>query len=87
MRVPVSVQTPLTPALSPREREELGISVENSCDFWFATGPRTLLPLPLGEGRGEGNSPLSILVIHQTAVFGFWHSDFTKFLALSGISV
>ena len=59
-RVGTRARFPLTPALSLREREALG-SVMN--DFHtrplyyvirFAQGGPIVLPLPEGEGRGEG---------------------------------
>ncbi len=45
---------PLTPALSPREREQPGPALEHSYTAGLADRLTTILPLPEGEGRGEG---------------------------------
>ena len=45
---------PLTPALSLREREYRGQSLNISWRVRFADALATLLPLPGGEGRGDG---------------------------------
>jgi cytochrome c oxidase assembly protein subunit 15 len=45
---------PLTPVLSPRERGQQGPALEDACDAGFVDRQTTVLPLPEGEGRGEG---------------------------------
>jgi hypothetical protein len=45
---------PLTPALSPRERGQPGPVLEDSHTAGFADRLTRILPLPEGEGRGEG---------------------------------
>ncbi len=45
---------PLTPALSLGERGNLGQSLEVSWRVRCAGALATILPLPKGEGRGEG---------------------------------
>jgi hypothetical protein len=45
---------PLTPALSPRERESQGVRIELSHAPGFADRLARILPLPKGEGWGEG---------------------------------
>ena len=45
---------PLTPALSPRERENHRQSVGESTVLGKVESRPSLLPLPRGEGRGEG---------------------------------
>ena len=45
---------PLTPALSLRERVWQGATLKNSGGLRFANRLATILPLPKGEGRGEG---------------------------------
>src|SRR3954447_12509134 len=45
---------PLTPALSPRERENRSPVVRAIRACRFVDAPRACLPLPEGEGRGEG---------------------------------
>jgi 5-methyltetrahydrofolate--homocysteine methyltransferase len=46
----------LTPALSPRERENRRQSVGKSGIAGFSRSQTSLSPLPAGEGRGEGDS-------------------------------
>ena len=48
-------QIPLTPTLSPREREKQPQVLSHSSDAGFADRQTEILPLPSGEGRGEGN--------------------------------
>src|SRR5512136_2648899 len=45
---------PLTPPLSLREREPRNPSLELARCVRFAEALTTILPLPKGEGRGEG---------------------------------
>ena len=45
---------PLTPALSLRERENQGPRYNNSKRLAFSNALPTMLPLPEGEGRREG---------------------------------
>jgi hypothetical protein len=45
---------PLTPALSPREREKRPPRLEQTGAHGLAPGGKTVPPLPGGEGRGEG---------------------------------
>ena len=45
---------PLTPALSPWEREQAGPPRYDNDPALFATPRTTIPPLPEGEGRGEG---------------------------------
>ena len=46
---------PLTPSLSPREREDHPPSGDESAGSGLSQNCEQLLPLPSGEGRGEGN--------------------------------
>ena len=48
------VQIPLTPALSLRKREFPCAALECSYDLRFADRLAAILPLPKGEGWGEG---------------------------------
>src|ERR1035437_3965279 len=45
---------PLPPTLSPEERESPGKSLAISCTSRFANRLEGMLPLPRGEGWGEG---------------------------------
>src|SRR5204863_6272621 len=45
---------PLTPALSPRERENRSLAIGLSAALALVERRDTWLPLPKGEGRGEG---------------------------------
>src|ERR1039458_9738412 len=45
---------PLTPTLSPKEREAPGKRLAISCTSRLANRLAAMLPLPRGEGRGEG---------------------------------
>ena|SRR5947207_564508 len=50
----IGLQFPLTPALSPRDRENRRQSVGESYVSPMFEGRDALHPLPAGEGRGEG---------------------------------
>ena len=50
------VRIPLAPTLSRRERENRRQSVGETNVFGMAENPPLWLPLPPGEGWGEGNS-------------------------------
>lgn len=54
-RQPLPVRIPLTLTLSPMEREQPGPVLTNLDGPCFADRLTTVPPLPLGEGRGEGN--------------------------------
>ena len=45
---------PLTPALFRKEREQAGPSLNDNYPAIFAPRRAMFLPLPQGEGRGEG---------------------------------
>src|SRR2546422_1054775 len=51
---PVQGPVPPHPALSLRERVQRSATLENSGGLRFANRLATILPLPKGEGRGEG---------------------------------
>ncbi len=51
---------PLTQALSHRERVQHQLRVRQSRTPRFAEARRLALPLPRGEGRGEGKMPRGI---------------------------
>jgi hypothetical protein len=62
---PSSASFPLTPALSPWERENPCQSLDDSDNVRIFQGCALRLPLPEGEGRGEGEQD-----IRQPAIFG-----------------
>src|SRR6185369_7399921 len=51
-----SASFPLTPALSLRERETPNSAVEKRRSSGLSKDWKTILPLPEGEGRGEGEA-------------------------------
>src|SRR5438094_6414 len=51
---------PLTPALSLSERENQGPRCNNSNRLAFSNAIPAMLPLPEGEGRGEGEQIVQI---------------------------
>jgi prepilin-type N-terminal cleavage/methylation domain-containing protein len=57
-RGPSGVVFPLTPALSRGERGKRGQSLDISRRASLAEAPDTALPLPKGEGWGEGKQPV-----------------------------
>jgi hypothetical protein len=61
---------PLTPALSQREREKLPQSSGDIHSRRFADDLEMILPLPLGEGRGEGDFADQVRtdILHQPLV-------------------
>jgi hypothetical protein len=54
-------QLPLTPALSPREREQPGAALGQSHIAGFLGRPTTILPLPEGEGLEFGQSCFELI--------------------------
>ena len=58
---------PLTPALSLGERGPRTPSAEFGADGWFVDVRPTLLPLPRGEGWGEGERGHGTLAANQNA--------------------
>jgi len=52
------VSFPLTLALSRREREQCVPRCDEARRSGLANARREILPLPKGEGRGEGEAPL-----------------------------
>ena len=54
MTIAISALFPLTPALSLREREPSGTCAELNTPAAFRPSLAAILPLPAGEGRGEG---------------------------------
>ena len=71
---------PLTPALSLRERENQGPRRNNSKLLGFSIALPAILPLPEGEGRGEGEqivrTPETCDFWNRLSDFGFRISDF-----------
>ena len=65
---------PLTPALSPRERENGPLSVGLTGVLGFVESRDAWLPLPRGEGRGEGNRTHNArrVGIHARSPIGLW---------------
>ena len=55
-----TIQFPLTPALSLRERENQAPYCNNSERLGFSNALPAIPPLPEGEGRGEGERALEI---------------------------
>src|SRR5438552_2747656 len=68
---------PLTPALPLREREKQGPHCHNPERLGFSNALPTMLPLPEGEGRGEGERALEIADDGSFAIgSGFWDLEF-----------
>jgi len=65
----------LTPALSQREREPRRPACELFERLRYAEGLPRILPLPLGEGRGEGNwsgkKSRALDLCNRHSAFGF----------------
>ena len=70
---------PLTPALSPEEREKRIPSSEQSHAPEQNQTQRTILPLPEGEGRGEGERTVAPtaanLALRETLLAGLLNND------------
>ncbi len=57
---PTAGQFPLTPALSPGERESLAAELDDQLAAEISPARREVLPLPKGEGRGEGEQSAEV---------------------------
>ncbi|HYV27097.1 MAG TPA: hypothetical protein VFA77_06165, partial [Candidatus Eisenbacteria bacterium] len=59
---------PLTPALSPGERESRIRFLDQPEPFHYGDGRETILPLPGGEGRGEGKESAATPMARSFAI-------------------
>ena len=62
---------PLTLTFSLREREQVSVRWENSSGVRFVLTSATILPLPKGEGRGEGEQDF---LTHYAGDFALRHT-------------
>jgi hypothetical protein len=67
----LGTQFPLTPALSPGEREQRRQSLDISTPANFAQALATVLPLPEGEGRREGEDDARQIAAPDASILSF----------------
>jgi len=78
---------PPHPPLSLREREQRIPRREESRRSGLAQARRTILPLPQGEGRGEGEATLETPMRLTAYAAGCWRVSGDLFLGDTGLSV